>query len=131
MKRFTLLVACGVALASMHGVPAAAQTPEPYSGAADFQVFCASCHGASAKGDGTLAASLRKRPADLTQLSKKHDGVYPADAVFATIEGGHERNDMPAWSGVLEKAHESSGPEAARARIRSLVKYLETLQPKP
>jgi hypothetical protein len=74
---------------------------------------------------------LRKRPADLTQLSKKQDGVFPAETVFATIEAGHEKNDMPAWAAVLEKSQESSGPDAARARIRALVKYLETLQPKP
>src|SRR5262245_13264372 len=109
MKSLMLLTACVVGLASMR-VAAQAPSPGSYSGSADYQVFCASCHGASAKGDGAIAASLRKRPADLTQLSKKNDGVFPADAVFATIEAGHEKNDMPAWSAVLEKAQESPGP---------------------
>ena len=132
MKRLTLLAAaCAVALATARVGAQAPRDPESYSGSADYQVFCASCHGASAKGDGTLAGSLRKRPADLTQLAKKHDGVYPADAVFTAIEGGHEKNDMPAWAAVLERSQESLGPEAARARIRSLVNYLETLQPRP
>ena len=131
MKSLMLLTAaCIVGLASMR---IAAQAPQPagsYSGSGDYQVFCASCHGASGKGDGVIAGSLRKRPADLTQLSKKHEGVFPADGVFTTIEAGHEKNDMPAWFEVLQKSQESAGPEAAKARIRSLVKYLETLQPK-
>jgi cytochrome c553 len=132
MKLLALLTAaCAVALASTRVAAQAPQNPESYSGRADFQTFCASCHGASGKGDGTLAGALRKRPADLTQLAKKRDGVFPAEAVFTAIEAGHEKNDMPAWAAVLEKSQESSGPEAARARIRSLVKYLETLQPKP
>src|SRR4029453_14434235 len=84
MKGFTLLMAaCAVALASTR-VAAQAPTAARYSGSSDFQVFCVSCHGASAKGDGTLAGSLRKRPADLTQLAKKHSGASPADPRFTT-----------------------------------------------
>jgi mono/diheme cytochrome c family protein len=131
MKSLMLLTAAYiVGLGSMR---IAAQAPQPagsYSGSGDYQVFCASCHGVSGKGDGVIAGSLRKRPANLTQLSKKHEGVFPADAVFTTIETGHEKNDMPAWFDVLQKSQESAGPDAAKARIRSLVKYLETLQPK-
>ena len=131
MKILILLTAaCVVGLASMRIAAQSSQSPGSYSGSADYQVFCASCHGASATGDGVLAGSLRKRPADLTQLAKKHDGVFPADAVFTTIQSGHEKNDMPAWSAVLEKSQDSAGPDAAKARIQSLVRYLETLQPK-
>ena len=78
-----------------------------------------------------LAGALRKRPADLTQLSKKNDGVFRADAVFKVIDAGHESADMPAWTAVLAKSQESTGAEAAKARIRESVKYLETLQPRP
>jgi len=31
-----------------------------------------SCHGAAGKGDGVIAGSLKRRPADLTQLAKKN-----------------------------------------------------------
>jgi len=131
MKPLILLTAaCAVGLASIRFAAAAPQTPAPYSGSADYQVFCASCHGASGKGDGSLAGALRKRPADLTQLSKKNDGIFPFDAVFTTVDAGHETADMPAWTAVLAKSQESTGPEAAKVRIRELVKYLETLQPK-
>jgi mono/diheme cytochrome c family protein len=131
MKRFMLLtVALAMGLAAPRRATAEPQAPSSYSGEADYRVFCASCHGASAKGDGVLAGSLRKRPADLTQLSKKNEGVFPADATFKTIESGHEVADMPGWSAVLAKSQESAGEEAAKARIRALVTYLETLQPK-
>jgi len=131
MKSFMMLtVAITVGFASARFAMAEPQTPSSYSGQADYQVFCASCHGPSAKGDGVMASALRKRPADLTQLTKKNDGTFPADAVFKTIESGHETADMPAWSAVLSKSKESPSEEAAKARIRALVSYLETLQPK-
>ncbi|MBZ5557560.1 MAG: cytochrome c [Acidobacteriia bacterium] len=112
----------------------AAQT-SAYGGANDFNAYCASCHGSSAKGDGPIANSFRKKPADLTKLSLRNNGVYPADMVFKTIDGrtpvsGHGGPDMPTWGDVFVKSSESSNAEAVRQRIDSLVKYLETLQDK-
>ena len=112
----------------------AAQT-SAYGGANDFNAYCASCHGSSAKGDGPIANSFRKKPADLTKLSSRNNGVYPADMVFKTIDGrtpvsGHGGPDMPTWGDVFVKSSESSNAEAVRQRIDSLVKYLETLQDK-
>jgi Cytochrome c len=106
-----------------------------FSGAADFQAYCASCHGPAAKGDGVIAASLVKRPPDLTRLAKRHDDVFPQERVFKMIEGrspgtSHRAPDMPVWSDVFAKATESAGPEAAAARITALVKYLEMIQEK-
>jgi mono/diheme cytochrome c family protein len=131
MKLVMLLAVAGaIGLASARPTAGAPQTVRPYAGDADYRVFCASCHGPSGKGDGVLAGSLRKRPADLTQLSQKNDGVYPAETVFKTIDAGHESADMPAWTAVLAKSQESMGLDAARERIRDLVRYLETIQPK-
>jgi len=97
----------------------------------DFQSFCASCHGATGKGDGVLAGALRKRPSDLTRLTIRNEGVYPAEAVLKIIDGGHETADMPAWKDVFAKSQDSAGVDAAKTRMRSLVKFLETLQQKP
>jgi mono/diheme cytochrome c family protein len=126
-----LAVACGVAFMPALLMAAGPQTITRYSGPTDYDVFCKACHGPAGKGDGTLAGSLRRRPADLTALAKKNDGVYPAEAVFKVVEKGHEKTDMPAWADVFAKAQESSGPGDASARIRELVKYLGTLQQKP
>lgn len=108
---------------------------QPYSGSGDYQVYCASCHGADARGDGVLAKSLKKQPADLTQLTRRNNGVFPEEKAFKTIDGrqpgsAHSDSDMPAWGEVFAKASESAGPEHAAARIDVLVKYLRTLQVK-
>ena len=106
-----------------------------FSGAADFQSYCASCHGSAAKGDGVIATSLAKRPPDLTRLANRHGGEFPEERVFKMIEGrspgtSHRGPDMPVWGDVFAKATESDGPEAAAARITALVKYLEMIQEK-
>src|SRR5436190_14115672 len=97
-----------------------------YSGHNDFQVYCASCHGTAAKGDGVIARSLAKRPPDLTKLSVRNNGVFPDERVGKTIDGrgpgsGHSTPDMPAWADVFAKSQESAGAEAATARIATLV----------
>lgn len=133
MRTFGLFAtACLVALAPAGGAGLRAQG---YSGQADFQTYCSSCHGVAAKGDGTIASSLAKRPPDLTKLALRNDGKYPADVVSKSIDGrepgsGHGKTDMPAWIEVFAKSSESEGPGAAKARIDALVKYLEMLQEK-
>jgi mono/diheme cytochrome c family protein len=42
-----------------------------YSGAELFQRFCASCHGASARGAGPGAPTLATLPPNLTTLSRR------------------------------------------------------------
>lgn len=122
------------ALVVSTAVVSAGPQSEPYSGGGDYQVYCSACHGASGKGDGSIAKSLKKAPSDLTQLSNKNNAVFPSDKVFKTIEGhgsgsAHDA-DMPAWGDVFAKSTESPGTEKAVMRIRTLVKYLETLQAK-
>lgn len=130
MRRLGVLLAMSIGLASTRLVAEGPQTASRFSGGADFQVFCASCHGTAGKGDGVLAGVIRKRPADLTQIAIKKGGVYPADAVFKVIDGGREHTDMPAWVEVFAKSQESAGAEAAKERIETLVKYLKTIQEK-
>jgi mono/diheme cytochrome c family protein len=98
-----------------------------------FQTYCATCHGTSARGDGPLADSLRKRPANLTQLAKRNNGVYPKEMVFRIIDGrqpvrGHGGPDMPAWGDAFKRAVENGNEDAVRARIQALVDYLEAIQ---
>ena len=132
MKRWGVLTAAAIVAASGL-VTVRAQGAHPYSGHADYQVYCSSCHGAEARGDGAIAPSLKPRPADLTQLTRRNDGVFPSERVFKLIDGrsgGHEAADMPKWGEVFAKATESAGAEQTAARIDTLVKYLETLQAK-
>ena len=41
----------------------------------EYDTHCAVCHGGTGKGDGALAASLKKSPADLTKI-QKNNGAY-------------------------------------------------------
>jgi hypothetical protein len=132
MKRIGIVAALSV----MSIAPAliSAQSNTSYTGGTDYQAFCASCHGADGKGDGVIAATLKRRPTDLTQLAAKNAGVFPADKVFKTIDSGVSPHggspDMPEWASVFAKSRESEGPEQVKARIVALVKYLETIQAK-
>jgi len=62
-----------------------------------FAANCASCHGASARGDGPAGAALNPRPADLTVMAGQHP-----DGDFAwKIANG--RGPMPPWNGQLSE----------------------------
>jgi hypothetical protein len=107
-----------------------------YSGRNDYQTFCSSCHGDSARGDGPFAKSLKKSPADLTQLANRNGGVFPTANILKIVDGSqpvdaHIDPAMPKWGEVFAKSRESEGRENAAARIRTLVTYLETIQAKP
>ena len=43
-----------------------------------FQESCAPCHGPSGRGDGPAGIALRTRPADLTRISVRNGGRFPA-----------------------------------------------------
>jgi mono/diheme cytochrome c family protein len=127
-----LIAATSVVAATVGTAPQTAQIAE---GKKDYDFYCASCHGAEGKGDGTLGKTLRKRPADLTQLAKKNQGQFPAETVAQLIDGrnsdeAHRKGDMPLWGDVFSKSQSSAGPEDVKARIGALVKYLETIQDK-
>ncbi len=119
----------GVLLAS----PAPAQTTTGSTGDYLFRTYCAACHGTSAKGDGALAASMRTRPADLTEIAKRNQGTFPKELVHRMIDGrtpvkGHGGADMPVWGDVFTRAVEGGDPIVVQKRIEALVAYLEGIQ---
>jgi cytochrome c553 len=133
MKSLQILAIAVIGLGSSLAVAAGGQQVS-YSGGQDFQTYCTSCHGTGGKGDGMIAKSLARKPADLTQLTKRNNGAFPEDKAFKAIEGrtagSHGNADMPVWGDVFAKSSDSLGAESAMARISVLVKYLETLQEK-
>jgi mono/diheme cytochrome c family protein len=113
---------------------AAAPETSAASGKQMFEAYCASCHGAGAKGDGPAAAALKSSPADLTALSKKSGGKFPANRVMSILRGqatvtAHGNRDMPVWGPVFW--HMSQGHESEmQQRIANLSHYIESLQQK-
>jgi mono/diheme cytochrome c family protein len=95
-----------------------------------YQSYCATCHGPEGAGDGVLAKSLRKRPANLTKLTKEPDGKFEPAQVFKAIEGTGRpaSSDMPAWSDTFAKMRDTTGPDDVKAKISALVDYLESIQ---
>ncbi len=107
-----------------------------HSGSYLFGLYCASCHGTSAKGDGPLADSFRKRPPDLTQFSKQNKGVFPSELVGKIIDGrqpvkGHGGPNMPVWGDAFSRAREDADPESVKQKIQAIVDHLATIQERP
>jgi mono/diheme cytochrome c family protein len=130
MARPMLLIVAGTA-----GLAAAAARPvvTVESGAALFRSYCASCHGAAAKGDGPLAANLRVAPADLTRVAKRNHGKFDAEKVRRAIDGRgpkeiHGGSDMPVWGDAFKRAGEGYSEAKVKERIDALVDHIATLQ---
>lgn len=104
------------------------------SGEEMYKNYCASCHGAVGKGDGPAASALKTPPPDLTSMSKKNDGKYPAMKVASILHGeevlpAHGSKEMPIWGNLFWSM--SGGHEAeVQQRIANLNKYVESLQKK-
>ena len=107
-------------------------------GEAEYFNSCAACHGLEGRGDGVLAAELKTRPSDLTQLAERNNGAFPFWQVYAVIDGrhvvpGHGTRDMPVWGQqFLEFDTEEFGPRGGEIitseRIQELARYIESLQ---
>jgi mono/diheme cytochrome c family protein len=137
----TLAVATSLCLAQEKAdqKPVVKQTPikqtSATSGKEMFTQYCAPCHGAGGKGNGPAASAMKAPPTDLTQLTKTHDGKFPADHLTSVLKfgsgpaGAHGSKDMPVWGPLfqsLDKYHDA----AVQQRISNLVEYIETLQAK-
>lgn len=113
---------------------AAPQTAAVPSGKQIYSQYCASCHGATGVGDGPVAPVLKTRPADLTTLAKRHDGVFPAQYVedvlrFGKAPAAHGTSDMPTWGPIFQWL-DGKQKNTVEQRIKNLSKYLATLQQK-
>lgn len=142
----TLLKLCVPGLLAMVAVCSAAQETKTQlkretapvtsaaSGSEMYVSYCASCHGKDAMGNGPAAAALKSAPADLTTLTKRNGGKYPAPRVRSILLGKenlvpHGDQEMPVWGPVfrtISGGHE----EIVNLRIDNLNRYLESLQAK-
>ena len=106
---------------------------EPTSGAQMYKNYCAACHGIDGKGDGPAAEFLKAWPPDLTMLTQRNNGKYPADHVVATLRLGtsrhaHGTSDMPLWGSLFRTLDENK--TVGEMRVHNLTVYIESLQRK-
>ncbi len=101
-----------------------------------FRTYCATCHGTSARGDGPLASSMTRKPADLTEIARRNGGLFPTELVYRTIDGkkpvrGHGGADMPVWGDAFARSRDGGGEDQVRKMIQSLVDFLDSIQTRP
>jgi mono/diheme cytochrome c family protein len=100
-----------------------------------FEFYCASCHGRDGRGDGHVASALKTPPPDLTTLTQRNRGTFPAERVEDVIRGGkrgstpaHGSSDMPVWGPIFKGLDNRN--EVNDERINNLVKYIQSIQAK-
>jgi mono/diheme cytochrome c family protein len=99
-----------------------------------FRAYCASCHGADAKGGGPMTASLKVKPADLTRISLRNGGAFPRMRMERIISGeeqpaaGHGSSAMPVWGPIFSQV--TTDVDLGRVRIDNLARYLADIQQK-
>jgi mono/diheme cytochrome c family protein len=106
----------------------------PSTGAHDegsrlFRTYCATCHGATGRGNGPLADQLRRMPPDLTQFTRRNGGTFPGERVHRIVDGrdvpSHGDREMPVWGDIFKLGSSSA---AVKARIDAIVRYLAGIQ---
>jgi len=96
-----------------------------------FRAYCASCHGADAKGHGPVAPALRAAPADLTRIAIRNHGVFPMERIQKVIlgegtTGGHGSREMPVWGPIFSQV--TRDVDLGRVRVDNLARYLRDIQ---
>jgi mono/diheme cytochrome c family protein len=108
------------------------------SGSELFAEHCATCHGSEGIGNGPMAGLLTLRPADLTMITARANGTFPAARIVEVIRyggnvQGHGSSPMPIWGRVFsdEGGRGRLGGIYSRQAVVELKKYLEGIQRQP
>jgi mono/diheme cytochrome c family protein len=145
LQAFLLATAAALALWPLSDRPAPAQENSPPTtkpegsvarGRVAFRIYCASCHGVTAQGDGPVGTYLKIPPSNLTRLSAKNKGEFPEERVYSIIDGrdvpSHGSRDMPVWGLSFQTPEKDSNQEAeVRSRILDLTAFLRSIQGTP
>lgn len=100
-----------------------------------FQNYCAPCHGLDGRGKGPVSGALRPAVPDLTRLSQRNGGKFPAVHVRNTIMFGadelmaaHGSTEMPIWGPIFHEIDVDQ--DLGNVRLENVTKYLESIQRK-
>ena len=107
---------------------------ESISGPALYKAYCAVCHGSDGKGGGPMANSLKIKAPDLTRISIRNGGKFPAKRVQHIILSdqalaeSHGPREMPVWGPLFSQI--GWDQDLGRVRADNLAKTLEDMQAK-
>ncbi len=124
-----------LAALALVGLNAHSDEAPDMSGAELYRVFCASCHGKQARGDGPVASVLKSKVPDLTRIAARNGGTFPTERVRDTIDGrnlprGHGTREMPVWGWDFYAINRADPARRARVdeMIGKLVEHLASIQ---
>ena len=107
----------------------------PVEGASIFRNYCAACHGLEGRGNGPASKALKREVPDLTRLSQRNDGAFPALHVRTIIMFGaddllpaHGSKEMPIWGPIFHEIEFDR--DLGNVRLENVTKYLESIQRK-
>jgi mono/diheme cytochrome c family protein len=137
ISRFRLLILAIVTMGCVAPLVASQAATAPSRaaierGRATYEQNCTACHGNRGKGDAPDAWKMNPRPANLTTLTKRY-GTFPAERVEAILKGTDQTKahapGMTVWRALF--LADANGDEAsANARVKDVVTYIASLQPK-
>ena len=84
------------------------------------------------KGSGPASAAMKVAPPDLTRISQRHKGKFPAKQVEEYIAGkskmpaSHGSSEMPVWGPLFHRVERDQ--DLGPLRLRNVVQYLESIQ---
>lgn len=107
---FTIVLVVGAALAK----------GDPAKGKASFDQLCASCHGASGKGDGPAAAALNPKPKDL--VDKGYVKGLKEDYIKKIIKEGGQAVGKSPMMPPMGASLKDDDIESVIAYLRSIAK---------
>ncbi|MGB8013447.1 MAG: c-type cytochrome [Terriglobales bacterium] len=107
----------------------------PVEGSSIFRNYCAACHGPDGRGNGPVSKELKHEVPDLTALSQRNNGTFPAVHVRNIIMFGaddllpaHGSKEMPIWGPVFHEIEFDR--DLGNVRIENITKYLASIQRK-
>lgn len=123
------------AIAMIAATTCVADEAPDMSGPELYRVFCASCHGPQAHGDGLVAATLKPAVPDLTRIAARNGGTFPTERVRDFIDGqtlprAHGTRAMPVWGWDFYAISREDPARRQRAAelIDRLVEFLRSIQ---
>lgn len=110
---------------------------QAHFGSMTYRLFCVGCHGVDGRGNPAVARALAVRSVDLTTISRRSGGEFPAGEVTIAITGlgetGHARLKMAPWAEVFAEEFKAFASaivvdQMVDRRIEHLVSYIESIQ---